>query len=131
MGWLIPRLDDIQRRNPSVAIRLDTSVELVDFSTSEMDIAIRHTNGPQPDGLCSYRLFDAEPMVVCAPVLAKRLNAIEDRREVTLLHSATHCGNGHAWLRTAGVDDVWQLAQRSTPACCTGFAPARRLRQPA
>lgn len=106
MGWLIPRLDAFQREHPAVRVRLDTSVEWVDFSTSDVQIVIRYTDQPRQHGLCTHWLFDSQPVLVCAPSLAAQLHSIHDLGSMTLLHSTTSCGNWSDWLHREGITDI-------------------------
>lgn len=106
MGWLIPRLDAFQVEHPHVKVRLDTSMEVIDFRTSDVKLAIRYTDTPQQEGLCTHWLFKSEPVLVSAPILAIRLNSVADLRSVKLLHSTTSCVDWKTWLCNAGIDDI-------------------------
>lgn len=106
LGWLMPRLVDFQLAHPDIEVRLDTSMELVDFATSDVDVAIRHTSNPAAPGLQSDCLFLEELVVVCAPSMAPALNSPRDLEVRNLLHSLTRMGLWRTWLTAAGVTDL-------------------------
>lgn len=47
-NWLVQRLGSFQMRHPALAVRLDTSNDMVDFATSNVDMAIRSGRGEWP-----------------------------------------------------------------------------------
>lgn len=106
MGWLIPRLIDFQAQRPDIEVRLDTSVTLVDFTRSDVDVAIRHTLNPAGDGLHTHCLFLEELVIACAPVLAGKLRKPEDLPGHTLLHSQTRMGAWRAWASSVGLEEL-------------------------
>lgn len=106
MGWLIPRLADFRTAHPDIDVRLDTALELVDFATSDVDVAIRYTAKPKREGLVVHWLFRGDPVVVCAPGVAAELENPEDLHRVPLLHSSTSLGNWRAWLASADITGI-------------------------
>ena len=64
--WLAARLGLFQIERPALAVRLQTSNELVDFARDEVDAAIRFGNGPWP-GLSRHFLFRLHSTPVCTP----------------------------------------------------------------
>ena len=67
-NWLVPRLGAFQLAHPEIAVKLDVSSEVVDFSRGETDLGIRSGSGTWP-GLVSHRLFP----VAFTPMLSPRL----------------------------------------------------------
>src|SRR5512138_1146449 len=55
-NWLVPRLGTFQVAHPTIAVRLDASSRLVDFTREEIDIGIRAGKGKWP-GLKAHPLF--------------------------------------------------------------------------
>ena len=70
-NWLGPRLGGFQLAHPTLALRLSTSDQLVDFARDEVDAAIRHGTGPWP-GLAMHRLFPVRFTPLCSPELLRR-----------------------------------------------------------
>ena len=57
--WLAWRIGGFQMEHPHLAVRLDANNGLIDFATSEFDIAIRAGEGKWP-GLHATKLFDID-----------------------------------------------------------------------
>jgi LysR family glycine cleavage system transcriptional activator len=73
--WLIPRMEEFQRANPDIDIRVDASDTAIDLELSDLDLALRY--GPDarmPAG--GIRLFGEEMTPVASPWLLKSSAAI-------------------------------------------------------
>lgn len=111
--WLIPRLSSFKKHCPNIDLRISASYELVDFSKTDIDMAIRWGKG-QSAGLVSTLLFHNELYPVCSPKLIKRqhpLRTPNDLKYYTLLHETTalkypNYPNWGTWLKAAGADQV-------------------------
>jgi LysR family glycine cleavage system transcriptional activator len=106
--WLVPRLAAFQLKHPDIEVRLISSLDLVDFSKSDVDAAIRYGTGRWP-GLQTHRLFSDDLVPVASPSFRKdpaRLQTPTDLREVTLLHVLSRLGQWRMWFSAAGVNDV-------------------------
>jgi len=111
--WLLPRLDRFQAAHPEIDVRVAASMELVDFSVGDVDIAIRYGAGAYPD-LIVERLVSDTVYPVCSPALLKGPNALTapDRlRQHVLLHDDSPdedetCPNWPMWLKAAGVAGI-------------------------
>lgn len=107
IGWLVPRLTDFYAAHPEIEVRLDTSIELIDFRASDVDAAIRHTPDPRYEGLVAHPLVREELVPVCSPGMVERgLREPADLARFTLLHSRSRAGQWQNWLRLAGVPDL-------------------------
>ncbi|MDH6234515.1 LysR family glycine cleavage system transcriptional activator [Mesorhizobium soli] len=71
-AWLVPRLSSFREALPDIDLQIVTSNALVDFSRSEVDVAIRHGMGRYP-GLRSDRVVTVEMIAVATPNLIERL----------------------------------------------------------
>lgn len=69
--WLAPRLGAFQLAHPTLAVRLDVSQRLVDFTREEVDVAIRSGDGKWP-GLAAQHLMAADFTPMLSPALAAR-----------------------------------------------------------
>jgi LysR family transcriptional regulator, glycine cleavage system transcriptional activator len=111
--WLLPRLDRFQAAHPEIDVRVAASMELVDFSVGDVDVAIRYGAGGYSD-LVVERLMSDTVYPVCSPALLKGANALTspDRlRHHVLLHDDSPdedetCPNWPMWLKAAGVAGI-------------------------
>lgn len=106
--WLIPRLGRFQQRHPDIDLRLSATIRLVDFTTEDVDLAIRYGAGHYP-GMHVERLKAEEVMPVAAPHMAERLKAVTDLLGVPLLHNSamdwdTTFPTWPLWLANAGTE---------------------------
>jgi LysR family transcriptional regulator, glycine cleavage system transcriptional activator len=107
MRWLIPRLSNFQRAHPRIDIRITTSLEPIDFSRGQYDIAIRGT--PEP-----LKGFAASPFLkecitpVCHPDLREQapLQTAMDVGGHTLISYSTEPYRWQDWLQANGCRDV-------------------------
>jgi LysR family glycine cleavage system transcriptional activator len=106
--WLLPRLERFNTIAPKVEVRLTASTRLVDFTTDDVDLAIRFGPGHYP-GLHSERLKVEEVVPVAAPRLAQQLKKPSDLLGVTLLRNDgmlwdPNFHDWKTWLKSEGVD---------------------------
>ena len=107
MQWLMPRLPAFEALHPGIELRIETSVGLVDFRTSEVQAAIRLGGGSWP-GLYSEKLMDEWLVPVCHPALLAKLGPVNnpaDLKRYRLLHSSTEPWSG--WL--LGMPPEWVM----------------------
>ena len=119
--WLIPRMEEFQRDNPGIDIRIDASDVPVDLETSDVDLALRYTlPGPGTQG--GLRLFGEQLAVVASPWLLKSgkpLRTPADVAQFTLIEA----GDAH---RSQHLE--WLSWRRWFDACnLTRLQPARWL----
>jgi LysR family glycine cleavage system transcriptional activator len=104
-NWLVPRLGTFQMAHPNIAVRLDASPRLVDFTQEEFDVGVRSGKGKWP-GLKAHLLFPVDMTAMCSPDFLKRvgpIRAAEDLFRLPLLDCRDEC-----WLRFfahAGIAD--------------------------
>jgi LysR family glycine cleavage system transcriptional activator len=65
-NWLAPRLGTFQIERPELAVRLQTTSNIVDFARDDVDVAVRMGSGPWP-GLREHFLFRLHATAVCTP----------------------------------------------------------------
>ncbi|MEZ5833300.1 MAG: transcriptional regulator GcvA [Dongiaceae bacterium] len=108
-NWLVPRLGTFQVAHPSIAVRLEASSRLVDFSQEDFDVGIRDGKGEWP-GLKSHLLFDVDLAPVASPELLRRFGGArkpEDLFDLPLLDYGDECW--HRWFAAAGIAKVPKL----------------------
>ena len=102
--WLVPRLGRFADRHPDISVRIAAEDTLVDFTQSEVDLAIRYSRGTWR-GLHHEKFLTEEFFVVCAPKLLDGphpLNSPADLAHHTLLHDQMR-EDWQMWLDHAGV----------------------------
>src|ERR1700761_2699400 len=107
--WLVPRLGRFEAAHPEVDVWLSAGMELVDFTTGEVDIAIRYGSGRYP-GLEVSRLMSETVTPVISPELLAEKPLIDPQDLVnhTLLHDGSpdadeSCPDWAMWLTARGV----------------------------
>ncbi|MBU8537597.1 LysR substrate-binding domain-containing protein [Falsiroseomonas tokyonensis] len=102
--WLIPRLADLQRRQPKLEVRIATGGATLPFSP-RWTCGIRMGDGDWP-GLVATRLFGADLLPVCSPALARRLRDPAGLAEATLLRVTHAPQDWPRWLGAAGLSGI-------------------------
>ena len=110
--WLVPRLGRFETLHPEVDVWLSAGMDLVDFSSGEVDVAIRYGSGRYP-GLEVVRLMSETVIPVASPgLLTERpLATLTDLAGHTLLHDGSpdaddSCPDWSMWLTARGVKDI-------------------------
>jgi len=105
-NWLVPRLGQFQMQNPSIAVRLDASDTLVDFSREKFDAGIRSGRGEWP-GMAAHQLLPLVFTPVCTPSLLKRVGPVKRPRDLLRLPLISPADRAwQIWFAAAGVPDA-------------------------
>lgn len=105
-NWLVPRLGSFQVENPSIAVRVEASDRLVDFSREKFDAAVRSGKGEWA-GIAAHRLFPLIFTPVCTPSLLARAGPMKkphDLMRLPLISPADPVWR--LWFAAAGVADA-------------------------
>src|SRR5690606_19296985 len=70
--WLIPPMEQFQRDNPDIDIRIDAGDAIVDLETADVDLALR-SSVPSSVGPGAQRLFGEQLAVVASPWLLRSM----------------------------------------------------------
>ena len=110
--WLVPRLGLFEALHPQVDVWVSAGMELADFNSGEIDLAIRYGAGRYP-GLEVVRLMKETVAPVASPELLERLplNEPPDLANHVLLHDGSpdaddSCPDWTMWLAARGVRGV-------------------------
>jgi LysR family glycine cleavage system transcriptional activator len=110
--WLVPRLGRFEAAHPEIDVWLSAGLELVDFTSGEIDLALRYGTGRYP-GLEVQRLLGETVTAVASPRLLAEvpLNELSDLANHTLLHDGSpdadeSCPDWSMWLAARGVKGV-------------------------
>jgi LysR family glycine cleavage system transcriptional activator len=105
--WLLPRIERFQAAWPATDVRVDLSIEILDFVARGIDIGVRYGAGGWP-GLRAEKLMDEEVFPVCSPALLRqnRLRKPSDLTGLKLIHDLSMDGRSgfitwNAWLAKA------------------------------
>ena len=85
--WLSPRLGRFQLAHPHIAVRMETTQRLVDFSREEVDVVVRSGKGKW-EGLAAMKLVEIKFTPMLSPALAEQVGGLrtpEDLLKVPLL----------------------------------------------
>ena len=113
--WLAPRLGIFQLQHPEIAVRLETTQRLVDFSREEVDVVVRAGKGKWP-GLVATKLLDVRFTPMLSPQLAASIGGIHEPADILKLPLLDSTYPWWIiWLDTYGLPhDV--LARQTTPS---------------
>lgn len=107
--WLIPRLSKFQELFPDIEVRMSADMSLVDFSGSDIDLAIRYGPGGY-EGLYCERLMSESVIVVASPRLLEGLGPLRtaaDLVNLPLIHDESaerdpSCPTWSMWFAARG-----------------------------
>jgi LysR family transcriptional regulator, glycine cleavage system transcriptional activator len=107
--WLIPRLNRFQETYPDVEVRMSADMTLVDFATSDIDLAIRYGAGGY-EGLYCERLMSESVVVVGSPRLLEGrppITSAADLLDLPLIHDESperdpSCPTWSMWFAARG-----------------------------
>ncbi|MEL4072210.1 LysR substrate-binding domain-containing protein [Ochrobactrum sp. GPK 3] len=104
-NWLVQRLGSFQMEHPLLAVRLDSNDRLVDFTQSEVDLAIRTGTGNWP-GLVSHELIKAQFTPMLSPKLAASIGGVREPADLLRLPAIDASDPWwRLWFEAAGVRD--------------------------
>jgi LysR family glycine cleavage system transcriptional activator len=110
--WLVPRLGRFEALHPQVDVWISAGMELIDFNSGEVDLAIRYGSGRYP-GLEVTRLMQETVIPVASPELIERqpLADLTDLAQHVRLHDGSpdadeSCPDWTMWLAARGVRGV-------------------------
>jgi len=100
LRWLIPRISSFQKKIDQIEIKLTTSIELVDFSSGEYDLAIRGATSAMQNHV-SIPFMTETIVPVCHPDLIEKgnLEKIQDLAKQTLISYDTEPYAWKDWLQ--------------------------------
>jgi len=112
-GWLAARIGAFQLAHPEIAVRFDSSNQLVDLATAGYDAAVRTGRGDWP-GMRSRFLARVHFTPMCSPAFIEghRIARPEDLLRVPRLSSDIDWWP--LWMATAGLDGARLQARERT-----------------
>lgn len=116
-NWLAPRLGRFQLVHPDIAVRLDISSHLVDFSREEIDVGLRGGSGEWP-GLVAHHLMPWRFAPYASPAL---LDELRLRTPVDLLRAPLISPDDPWWSCWFALTDVEAAGLADRPAVRIGM----------
>lgn len=104
--WLFPNLSAFTESFPEFEVRLDTTVEPLDFRGTHLDVAIQLGDGHWKDAK-ARRLFSERLDVVCSPDYANKIamqGASDSLHHSTLIHSRYRRRAWSDWLEMTDLE---------------------------
>jgi LysR family glycine cleavage system transcriptional activator len=83
--WLAQNLGLFQMDHPDIAVRLDSTSNMVDLLTDEFDIGIRTLAAPPEKGLVSHLLVKADFTPLLSPALAESIGGVREPADLLKL----------------------------------------------
>lgn len=84
-NWLVPRLGAFQAAHPEIAVRLDVSGRVVDFTREEFDAGIRHNRTGSWPGLVAHPLIALEFTPMLSPRLLEKVGPLMEPADLLKL----------------------------------------------
>lgn len=105
-NWLVPRLGAFQLAHPGWAVRLDSSMAILDLAQGDFDAAIRSGFGGWP-GLEAHELFPITFVPLCSPQLIERFGPLREPADLLKIPLLSPRDPWWArWFATAGLTDI-------------------------
>lgn len=105
--WIMPRVIHFQKKYPDIELNIETGFRSGGFPNAPMDVALRYGAGSWPN-LKSFRIFDDESVVFCAPSIAEKIQGKPPGswpREMPILVHSRRPLDWTDWFSIAGVND--------------------------
>lgn len=105
LQWLSRTLGDFQLKHPTIAVRLSTSQDVIDFAREDADLAIRWGKGDWP-GLACHRVMRMNFTPMLSPRLAETIGGVKEPADLLKLNiiSARDIW-WRTWFSAAGIDN--------------------------
>jgi LysR family transcriptional regulator, glycine cleavage system transcriptional activator len=105
--WLVPRLDRYTGTRPQMQVRVLAQERLADFTSENLDLAIRYGAGGYAD-MHVEQLMAEDVAVMASPDMAAQVSAPEDLATAVLIHDDSSLDDADVpswshWLAAAGV----------------------------
>ena len=99
--WLVWRLSAFNEAHPTIRVRVDATMDMVDMATSDVDVCVRVSRTEPSHGLggarCT-RLMDQRIFPVCSVALAERLASPSDLTDVPVVRDRLAMFGWNDWL---------------------------------
>lgn len=104
-AWLSPRLARFEAQFPALTISIDTSPNVADLSSGEVDVAIRNIATSSP-GVWSRKLIDLRAVPVCTPTVAAEFAGVDGLVQQRLIGLNVGRSGWAEWFAAAGASHL-------------------------
>ncbi|BCH27465.1 LysR substrate-binding domain-containing protein [Mesorhizobium sp. L-8-3] len=125
--WLAQHIGAFQMAHPALAVRLEVSSGMVDFSRDDVDVVIRAGGGKWP-GLAAHLLLRAVFTPMLSPALAETIGGVRepaDLRRLPIIDPGDPWWP--KWLDAAGVPTDWLSQKPRTQLGAQAFEAAAAM----
>ena len=104
---IIPNLGLFQQAFPSIELRIETSMDLIDLRYDDFDLALRLGDGNY-SGVISEKIFDLQVTPLCSPDSAKKhkLSDVKQILSVPLIQHANMKDSWSQWGDNVGITNI-------------------------
>lgn len=102
--WLVPRLGRFHAAHPDLRLRIDASIQLVDFDAGDIDAGVRVGRGPWPE-VQVEELAPLQMFPVCSPALAAGVKTLADLSKLPAIEDHGSPDRWRGWLAEQGAPD--------------------------
>lgn len=102
--WLIPMLNDFKKSHPQIAVNIEIGDGGVEFSSADVDIAIRVGRRKKWSGVHSEKLMDEQLIPVCAPTLLPL--ELKNIQQYPLLRHTSRPAMWREYLTSRGCENI-------------------------
>ncbi|WP_299740035.1 LysR substrate-binding domain-containing protein [uncultured Roseobacter sp.] len=100
--WLIWRIHRFHELEPTISVRVEPRVDMVDFRNSEVDVGIRVGTSPGRH-VSASKLLDQRVFPVCSPEIALRVHKPEDLLKLPIIRENDDLFGWKTWLANTGL----------------------------
>jgi LysR family transcriptional regulator, glycine cleavage system transcriptional activator len=100
--WLIWRIRKFTEQNPTIRVRVEPRVEVLDLDRSEVDVGIRVGEGPAI-GAGAIMLLEQKVFPVCSPDIAQHIKTPADLLQLPVIRENERLYGWDAWLSEHGL----------------------------
>lgn len=95
--WLVWRLRDFNAAHPTIQVRVDASMCLVDMTTSDVDVCVR-VSKQAVEGIKYTKILDQTVFPVCSPAIAEQLSSPQDIARFSIVRDKLSMFNWDLWF---------------------------------
>jgi DNA-binding transcriptional LysR family regulator len=103
-AYLTPRLEQFERANPALQLRLDMSQNLINLDHGDFDAVIRMSVRPPP-GVFAETVSKVRVTPACAPAIGARLRSVANLKQFTRIIISQAPDSWARWHRAFGRED--------------------------
>lgn len=96
--WLVPRIARFQERHPEVELRLESSIDYIDFENSDTDLAVYYGKGHW-SGIETHLMRNIDLTPVVSPKLLEEKGGLKRESDLANFTLINVTGRNHEWSK--------------------------------